>query len=396
MRLLSVAYLVLLLLSGISSAEPPELVMLESIDRDEYILGPGDILSVVVEGGCSEIMLSSGVIPQSFCIVSGDGYISISGIGAVKAGQLSITETQYNVQEKAEEYYPSVTLTISLYSLRTISIGIRGLVEEPGVYNLSATERVSAIVTAAGGISAYGSRTGHIYFSNGEYSLFDLHCDIQTGAYISDPLLTEAVTVVVDECVNPIYVIQTGFAQRSTENEISNIVHSIETWDSETQFSIADFINRMGGVAGNVNMMNSGLVRNGEYLPIWQDSSGFSDCLVLPGDTIVFVSYRDSVFVGGAVENPMHITYHPEMSVHEYVIAAGGCTSDASLGGVRLVRNGDVIAQGDDILPRSLLPGDALEVPYSWIAKNSNAITVVSVTIGLVYTVFQILDMQSE
>lgn len=388
--------IVLLLFSGFLSAQPQEAPVLEAIDRNVYILAPGDILSVVVDGGCSEIMLASGVLSQSFCTVSGDGYISISGIGAIEVGELSISEAQSNVQAKAEQYYPAVRINISLYSPRYLNVSIRGMAEEPGTYLLSATERVSDLITAAGGISAYGSRTGFMYDTHGNAFPFDLHCSVETGSYISDPFLTEAVSVVIDECTNPVFVMRTGFNRRAAEIEISNTIHSIETWDSNPQVGISEFFDRMGGVAGNVNLSNSGIARNNDFLPIWDDSIGLLDDIVLPGDTIVLVSYRDSVFVGGAVEIPTAVSFRPEMSVLDYVIAAGGYDSGAATGEIKLIRNGVVYASGTSILGMTLLPGDAIEVPHSWISRNGDAITVVSVTIGIVYTVFRIMDLQSK
>ena len=147
----------------------------------------------------------------------------------------------------------------------------------------------------------------------------------------------------------------------------------------------------MGGVAGNVNLSNSGIARNNDFLPIWDDSIGLLDDIVLPGDTIVLVSYRDSVFVGGAVEIPTAVSFRREMSVLDYVIAAGGYDSGAATGEIKLIRNGVVYASGTSILGMTLLPGDAIEVPHSWISRNSSFITLLSITFSIVNTVFMVM-----
>lgn len=134
--------------------------VLELADRSTYVLGPGDIVSIVVEGGSSQILLGAGVLPWIECTVGGDGYLSVSGIGAVAVNGLTIDEAQQSLQRKAVGYYPSIRIILSLFEPRMLRVSIGGMVDQPVIYQLTALSRVSDAVLIAGGISAYGSRRG--------------------------------------------------------------------------------------------------------------------------------------------------------------------------------------------------------------------------------------------
>ena len=85
-------------LSSSQDISYPESSVLELAARSSYVLGPGDIVSVVVEGGSSQILLSAGVYPWIQCTVGGDGYLSVSGIGAVSVNGITIDEAQHFLQ----------------------------------------------------------------------------------------------------------------------------------------------------------------------------------------------------------------------------------------------------------------------------------------------------------
>ena len=109
-----------------------ESTVLELADRSTYVLGPGDVVSVVVEGGSSQILLSAGVAPWTQCTVGGDGYLSVSGIGAVSVNGITIDEAQHSLQRKASGYYPSIHVTLSLIEPRMLRVHVGGMVDQPG------------------------------------------------------------------------------------------------------------------------------------------------------------------------------------------------------------------------------------------------------------------------
>ena len=120
----------LILLAGISqittiqTIETPAVsedpALFESVDRNEYVLGPGDILLVTVYGGCTEVMLTSGVRPQSDCMVSGDCYLSVSGLGLIDVRDLTIAEAEESLIILARRYYPRIAIGMALFEPRMV------------------------------------------------------------------------------------------------------------------------------------------------------------------------------------------------------------------------------------------------------------------------------------
>jgi protein involved in polysaccharide export with SLBB domain len=331
-------------------------------DRDLYLLGPGDVLSLVVEGGSTEALFAAGVSPWASYPVSGDGYVSISGVGAICVDGMTINEAQDILQQKVSRYYPALHITLSLAQPRVVRVAIMGRVTMSGSYDISALNRVSDLVTLAEGISSFGSRFGTMMTTGGDSVPVDLHINPLTGTYVQDPYLYNAEAVIFRECSSPVYVIGPGYAQ---------------TWDCRPGETVRSLMDGMGSVRGSTDPTLSRLVSEGEYLSIWDQENGFSEILLAPGDSLILVSADRLVFVGGAVNAPISIEFRPEYSVLDYILLAGGATVDAKLSGTRLLRDGETIATGEEVLQARPQAGDAIDVPNTWLSKNSSLISLV-------------------
>jgi len=117
-------------------------------------------------------------------------------------------------------------------------------------------------------------------------------------------------------------------------------------------------------------------------IPFW-GGDGLAEVMVASGDTLLMTSVRDSVIVGGAVEEPSLVPWRPSATTMDCVVLAGGMRAEADRDGIRVSRDGILIAEGDDALSMRLLPGDAIEVPYSWISRNYQSITLLSALVSL-------------
>jgi len=392
--------ILLLMIIGVTTPVPPSGAVLgdaalltEPIDRNVYLLGPGDVVTVVIEGGSTEALLGAGVSPWANYMVTADGYLSISGIGSVDVGDLTLNEAQYLVLQKAAIYYPSIRLTISLAQPGQVRVVIRGMVEDPGTYILTSLSRVSDLVWNAGGVSAFGSRFGTMVTANGDTLAVDLHISPVTGMPNLDPFLQTGASVNFDVCKEPVYLLRAGMLYPGSEIEDTRVMASVETWElNRGGDDLISLMDRMGGLPGRVNLNTSRILRDGLRLQVWSDEAGLLPEPLIPGDTIMLVVFTDSIAVGGAVGNPGMTEYRPEATVHEYIIAAGGPVRDTSMNGVKHFRNGVEIASGGDALENSVLPGDAIEVPYNWISRNKDAITIVGAIFTIWYTVHRIME----
>jgi len=353
----------------------PESSVLELADRSTYELGPGDIVSVVVEGGSSQILLSAGVYPWVECSVGGDGYLSVSGIGAVSVNGLTIDEAQQSLQRKAAGYYPSIRVTLSLFEPRMLRVSVGGMVDEPGIYQLTALHRVSDAILLAGGISTYGSRRGTMYSDCGDTLCVDLNISPGSVSYVSDPFLTNNAGIIVDVCENPVYLLSTA--------------NAMETRELQPQESFESLLARMGGVSGDLSLLDSRIVRDEALIPVWNQEEGFINTELFPGDTIFLVSLRDSITVGGAVGTPGYVPYNPESTVLDYIVAAGGPVNAAG-SRINVQRNGRKVEFDGDVEDARLLPGDAVNVSYNWFNRNTAMISLITSAISIGLTIYAI------
>lgn len=114
------------------------------VDPDVYILGPGDQIEFRVWG---KIEVRQ-VIP-----VSPDGNLSIPSVGDIAVVGKTVTTVDSLIKVKAGKIYPQENISLHLYQLRRMKASISGAVENPGVYELSATDRLSALIEAAAGFA---------------------------------------------------------------------------------------------------------------------------------------------------------------------------------------------------------------------------------------------------
>lgn len=349
--------------------------VLELAERDSYRLGPGDVVTVVTAGGSSQYLMSAGVTPWAEYTVGGDGYLSVSGIGAVPVEGLTIEEAQGTLQRMAVRYFPSLEVTLSLKEPRMLRVSLGGMVNRPGTYVLSALNRVSDALEMAGGISTFGSRRGAMYTGSGDTLEVDLNMVPGTVSFTADPFLVNNADVIMNISRNPVFILSAS--------------RSIETRELDPGEDVGSLLSRMGGVSGNINLRGSRIVRNMNTYPVWTDSTGFNEMVLHPGDTVMIVTMQDSVIVGGAVSIPGPVPYNPENTVYDYMIYAGGGLSTAG-GDITIRRNGRRIDFECDVREAHLLPGDVVDVSYSWFEKNGALLSLITSAVSLGITLYAV------
>lgn len=356
----------------ILNSEP---LVLELADRSTYVLGPGDIVSVVVEGGSSQILMSAGVYPWIECTVGGDGYLSVSGIGAVSVNGITIDEAQHSLQRKAAGYYPSIRITLSLIEPRMLRVNVGGMVDQPGTYQLTALNRVSDAVLMAGGISTFGSRRGTMYSDYGDTLNIDLNIRPGSVSYVSNPFLTNNAGIIIDVCENPVFLLSNA--------------NALETRELQLEENFESLLARMGGISGNISLLDCRIVRDETWMPVWDQEEGFISTELLPGDTIIIVSLRDSIIVGGAVSVPGSVPYNPESTVRDYIVTAGGTLNTAG-SSITVQRNGREAELEGIVEDAHLLPGDVVNVSFNWFNRNSVMISLITSVVSIGITIYAI------
>jgi protein involved in polysaccharide export with SLBB domain len=114
----------------------------------DYVLGPGDSLSIDLWGGVSQ---------RLFRVVDREGRLLLPEAGPLLVSGKSLGEVQEAVQRVLRTQFRDVSVDVSLLKLRTIRIYVVGEVASPGAYDISSLSTPLNALFAAGGVTARGS-----------------------------------------------------------------------------------------------------------------------------------------------------------------------------------------------------------------------------------------------
>jgi protein involved in polysaccharide export with SLBB domain len=114
----------------------------------DYVVGPGDTLSIDLWGGYSTKLVR---------VVDRQGRVSIPDAAPLLVSGHSLGEVQEAVQRVVAGLYRDTSVDVSVGRLRTIRVYIVGEVAEPGAYDISSLSTALNVLVAAGGVTAKGS-----------------------------------------------------------------------------------------------------------------------------------------------------------------------------------------------------------------------------------------------
>jgi polysaccharide export outer membrane protein len=114
----------------------------------DYVVGPGDGLTINLWGGVSQRLYSS---------VDHEGRITLPEVGPVLVSGHSLSEVQQAVQRVLRTQFRDVSADVSLSRLRTIRVYVVGDVQSPGAYDVSSLSTPLNALLAAGGPTSDGS-----------------------------------------------------------------------------------------------------------------------------------------------------------------------------------------------------------------------------------------------
>ena len=135
----------------------------------DYIVGPGDGLSINLWGGVSQ---------RIYRVVDREGRVSLPEVGPVLVSGKSLAQLQENLQQTLRTQFRSVSADVSLAKLRTIRVYEVGDVANPGAYDISSLSTPLNALFIAGGPTQKGSMRIVKHFRGGqllqEVDLYDL------------------------------------------------------------------------------------------------------------------------------------------------------------------------------------------------------------------------------
>lgn len=322
-----------------------------AIDRSEYLLGPGDVVTLSIVGFRSLIHTLQ---------VSPEQTVVIPEVGLVRVGGLSIERAEVEVARAVRRVHRDVQISLTLATVRSFKIYVLGAVDNPGIREASAVTRVSEVAphTDARGII---HRNIIVRRSTGQESRVDLAKFLRLGDLSQNPVLQEGDIVqvpVIDETVSVTgsVAFPSTYAYREGET-VADLLH-LATAGSGFMAAAADTVRlmRWEGAAGEAVIRiprDAAMGEAGRSIPLLPFDALFLSRIGRFGEVT-------TATVDGEVARPGTYPITPDVTtVAELVEMAGGFTSQGSVLDA-VLRRTPVLTPRDSIVSLERMPPELL------------------------------------
>lgn len=347
---------------------------------DDYVLMPGDTLLVTITGATNysyltgvtfegKVTLNMPVASQP--TVTGTYVPQYDVVAAVPVFGLSLRTAKDSVARAFSRYLRNIRVDLTLMGMRTFDVLVVGEVTNPGVVRALPIHRVSVVVDAAGGINAIGSRSRIMLKRNGvPFADVDLLEFGRSGAARANPFVQDGDVIVVPQMERSVVVKGAVFGKREYELRVAELTAAREK-SSEGLYEliegdrIADLVIRAGGLTPWSYPSKAYIERDDEKLyvdlqAVLDDPTGPANIAMQHGDVLVVPSVNSVVYVQGQVTTPGAYPFQPNLHAQDYIGAAGGPLSDASMSGAYVSRNDKRIRVRDN---PPIEEGDVIQIP---------------------------------
>ena len=131
-----------------NTSNQPDVIPMDLPVGPDYVVGPGDSLSVDLWGSVSQRLVR---------LVDREGRISLPETSPLLVTGKSLGEVQLEVQHALRSVFRDVSVDVSISRLRTVRVYVVGEVAQPGAYDISSLSTPLNALFAAGGVTAGGS-----------------------------------------------------------------------------------------------------------------------------------------------------------------------------------------------------------------------------------------------
>lgn len=335
-----------------------------AVDPEQYLVGPGDVFSFNIWGALEE---------QIPLMVSPEGRLIIPSVGEIDVNGLTLTAARERVLDRAKPVYAGSEVSLSLEALRFFRVHVVGEVQFPGTYVARAVDRVSELITLAGGPTERAWKGGiEIRHWNGMQDTLDLNAFELTGQLDSDRFATGGDVIFV-----PPIGLGHDLVKVEAEQETSG---SYRIDPGET---LLGFLQRVRALKRNSDLSKILVIRQEQgkdrYLYPFSPASTDLEFALLPGDRVVLPSQY--VYVKGSVRLPGAYPYVFNLTAKEYAGMAGGDFRSGNIKGVKVYHNrtGET-ESGANVLVE---PGDVVHLDVSLGQKLASYLPIISASASL-------------
>ncbi|HLW69888.1 MAG TPA: SLBB domain-containing protein [Candidatus Binataceae bacterium] len=164
---------------------------------DDYVIGPGDQLNVLMWGRVNQTLHLD---------VQRDGSLMLPQLGPIQVAGLNFAQAKHLIEDKAGKI-TGVQVDVTMGRLRSIQVFVIGQVNHPGLFTVSSLSHVSNALVAAGGISKIGSlRRVELRRNNQLIRVIDLYALLMRGDTSAD-LQLEPRDVIFVPVIGPVVAI---------------------------------------------------------------------------------------------------------------------------------------------------------------------------------------------
>ena len=276
-----------------------------------YMLDVGDVLEVQLVG------------PNAYIeelLINSDGSVSLQDIGKIFIAGLTLNDASQLIKSKVNTALIGNEAFINLTEIRDVNILVTGNAENPGIYTLTGNSNILHALSAAGGVSEFGSlREINLVRDDIVIETLDVYDLLIEGQYNLKKRLRSGDVVFVKPRKNIVTI--DGAVNRPSKYEAS---------DDQKLISIIKYAN---GINRNADLENISLERlvdgSLKTIPVPNDSY-FEAINVQDGDSIYVreFPYRQAK-ITGAVLKPGSYTMSAGETISDLIERAGGFTENA-------------------------------------------------------------------
>ena len=155
----------------------------------DYVVGPGDSLTINMWGGVSQSIMRT---------IDRNGSLMLPEAGEVQVAGLTLERAQEAIDHALRQQFRNAQITVTIARLRSVRIYVVGDVQSPGAYDIPSLSTALSALYAAGGPSAAGSlRVVRHYRGKQLIAEIDLYDFLLHGVHSTDDRLEAGDTLVV-------------------------------------------------------------------------------------------------------------------------------------------------------------------------------------------------------
>ncbi len=134
-------------------APPSAVVVRDPSSADmakEYLIGPEDVLDVLVWKNCPDLCRTVPVRP--------DGKVSLPLVNDVQAAGLTPMDLRRQLTEHLSEFLPTPEVSVIVREVHNFKVAVVGAVKMPGDYELKSPATVLELIARAQGLTEFANR----------------------------------------------------------------------------------------------------------------------------------------------------------------------------------------------------------------------------------------------